>query len=263
MERRYHQGHLRRIRALSSALLALVLSLPAAAEEEEESLGDPASPAVILAIPRVPTVLNSKGLLMPGMRDWLSLVARKAGVHIRLQPANYDRRAADMSRHPDHCVLAYVRLPERETGARWLAEIRRDRIVFVARQDDPFQGDLNMFMKAADDNVGAPSGIYRDLLSQHGVAYQPVEDQQSLARMVQAGRVRFGMMITATLDAPEVKAMRLRIVAELPPQQFWFACSPQMPDNLAHPLAAALRTEEAESLRRQAMGEAPAAAPIN
>lgn len=238
------------------ALAAAFLSAVAArGHDVPDSFGSPSLPDVTLAVPMMPTIIDDKGRLVVAMANWLSLVAEKAGVHMKVQGANFDRRTADMARYPDHCVLGYARLPAREANARWLAEVRRDRVVFVARPDDPFKGGLDAFLKLADNDVAAPSGIYREVLAARGVTFLPVDDQRSLARMVQAGRVRFAMMVGGTLNAPEVRAMRLRVVAELPPQQFWFACSPGMSDAIALPLAAALQTEEAEILRRKAMNE--------
>lgn len=260
---RRHQPMILSMRMAASLLVAwtLIGTRPGLAHDMPDSFGDPTLPEVTLAVPVMPTIVNDKGRLVPAMSRWLSLVADKAGIHLKVQAANFDRRTADMGRNPDRCVLGYARLPAREAKARWLAEVRRDRIVFVARPDDPFEGGLETFLKAADNNVAAPSGVYREVLSQHGIAYQPIDDQRALARMVQAGRVRFGMVIGGTLDAPEIQAMRLRTVAELPPQQFWFACSPGMPDKVALPLMAALLDREADLLRRTAMGEAATAQP--
>ncbi|MFV3127735.1 hypothetical protein [Niveispirillum sp. KHB5.9] len=232
--------------------------MAAPADDVADSFGDPTLPGVTLAVPVIPTIVDSKGLLVPAMRAWLGRVAAGANIHLKIQAANFDRRSADMARSADHCVLGYARLPAREDKARWLAPVRRDRMIFVARHDDPFQGGLDAFMKAADGKVAAPSGVYREALAQRGVEYVAIDDQRALARMVEAGRVRFGMLIAGSLNAPEVQAMQLRVVAEMPPQEFWFACSPLMPDSVAVSLTRALRDGHTEALRRLAMAETPA-----
>lgn len=247
------------VRWAAGLLLGLVLPLahPGRASDIEDSFGQSGQPEVTLAVPVIPTIVDGSGRLLPAMRLWFSYVADKASIHLRIQPANFDRRTADMARSIDHCVLGYARLPSRETKARWLSLVRRDRMVFIARQDDPFQGALPDLLKIASGQVAAPSGVYRETLAGHGVDYVAVDDQRSLARMVDAGRVRFGMVIAGTLNAPEVQTMRLRIVAEMPPLEFWFACSPDMPDSLAQPLRRALLSPSSEALRRTAMNDVP------
>lgn len=237
----------------------ILCATPVKATDMADAFGDPAHTEVTLFVPVMPTILDSKGLLVAPMRRWLAHVATDAAIHLTIQAANYDRRTADMARHPTNCVLGYARLPDRENLARWLAAVRRDRMVFIARRDDPFQGELADFLKIAGGKVAAPSGVYRSVLDARGVAYLAIDDQRALARMVDAGRVRFGMLISGTLDAPDVQSLELRVVAEMPPQEFWFACNPQMPDDVAQRLANALRSEPAEALRRVAMGEASVA----
>lgn len=250
------------VRRAAGLLLGLVLTiaLPVRARDVDDSFGKPEAPQVTLAVPVMPTIVDGSGRLLPAMRLWFSYLAEKAAIHLKIQPANFDRRTADMARSVDHCVLGYARLPSRETKARWLSLVRRDRIVFIARQDDPFQGDLPDLLRIASGRVAAPSGVYRETLVERGIDYVAIDDQRSLARMVDAGRVRFGMVIAGTLNAPEVQAMRLRVVAEMPPLEFWFACSPDMPDSLAEPLQRALQTPSSEALRRTALDEVPAEA---
>jgi hypothetical protein len=233
----------------------LLLSASVRADHGQDVVGDPQAPGLTLYVPVMPTIVDPTGQLLPQMRKWLAQVAVDANIHIKIQAANYERRLADMERHSSDCVLGYARLPEREATARWLAVVRRDRIVFVARRDDPFAGSLAAFLKLADGNVAAPSGIYRSVLESHGIDYLAVDDQRALARMVDAGRIRFGMLIGGSLDAPEMQALTLHVVAELPPQQFWFACNPAFPEILARRLTLALRSGKAEALRRIAMNE--------
>lgn len=242
-------------------LLGLLLAAdPASAADMDDSFGKDGAPEVTLAVPVIPAIVDGSGRLLPAMRLWFSYLADKAAIHLKIQPANFDRRTADMARSVDHCVLGYARLPSREASARWLSLVRRDRMVFIARQDDPFQGDLPDLLKIASGRVAAPSGVYRETLVERGIDYVAIDDQRSLARMVDAGRVRFGMVIAGTLNAPEVQAMRLRVVAEMPPLEFWFACSPDMPDSLAEPLQRALQTPSSEALRRTALDNVPAEA---
>lgn len=250
-------GIMTSLKPLSAACLAISLITPVAAkgatQETAEYFGDPKSTKVTLAVPIMPTFIDIRARLQPAMANWLSYVADHASVHLEIQPASFDRRVADMTRRPNHCVLGYDRVPSREAGALWLAPIGQDRILFVARRNDGFYGDIEALMSILPDQVAAPSGIYRELLALRDIPHVAVDDQRSLARMVAAGRVRFGMLIGATLETPEVKGMGLRVVAEMPPLDFWFACSRTLPPAIADRLTIALKSEKAEKLRLLAM----------
>lgn len=237
--------------------LVMTIGMKGSAQETAEYFGDPTSTKITLAVPIMPTFIDSRARLQPAMANWLAHVADHAAVHLEIQPASFDRRAADLARRPNHCVLGYDRVPSREAGALWLARIGQDRILFVARRNDSFYGDIDALMSILPDQVAAPSGIYRELLALRDIPHVAVDDQRSLARMVAAGRVRFGMLIGATLETPEVKAMGLRVVAEMPPLDFWFACSRNLPAAIADRLTAALKSEKAEKLRLLAMASAP------
>ena len=74
--------------------------------------------------------------------------------------------------------------------------------------------------------------------------------------MVALGRIRFGIVLAGTLRSPDIQPLGLRTVAEMEPLEYWFACSRELPVSLSLRLAAVLRGEEAEILRRVALGEA-------
>ncbi|OYQ32688.1 hypothetical protein CHU95_18155 [Niveispirillum lacus] len=242
---------------LTAACLALclvtALNVAGAEQEMAEYFGNPESAKVTLAVPIMPTFIDNRARLQPAMASWLAHVAEQASVYLEIQPSSFDRRAADISRRPNHCVVGYDRVPSREAGALWLTRIGQDRILFVARGNDSFYGDIDALMSILPDQVAAPSGIYRELLALRDIPHVAVDDQRSVARMVAAGRVRFGMLIGATLETPDVKGMGLRIVAETPPLDFWFACSRNLPPDIVDRLTTALKSEEAEKLRMLAI----------
>lgn len=240
------------------ALWLLFSASPARADNATDSVGQIGWPAVNLTVPVMPNIIDEQGIMTPPMRLWLDQVARTAQIRIDVRAANFSRRKADLNRNADYCVMGYARLPDREKDVLWLAEVRRDRIVFVARADDPFAGNLDDFLAIASGHVAAPSGVYREELARQGIEFEPIDDQKSLARMVQTGRVRFGMLVTSTLTVPEVRAMDLRIVAYTPPVEFWLACSLQLATSKATALQAGLLDPSAEMLRRSLFNE-PAA----
>ncbi len=246
-----------RRRWLSAACLAICLvttfAVTGSGQEMAEYFGNPESTKITLAVPIMPTFIDSRARLQPAMANWLAQVADQASVYMEIQPASFDRRVADITRRPNHCVVGYDRVPSREAGVLWLARIGQDRILFVARGNDSFDGDIDALMSILPDQVAAPSGIYRELLALRDIPHVAVDDQRSVALMVAAGRVRFGMLIGDTLQTPDVKAMGLRIVAETPPLDFWFACSRNLPTDIADRLTAALQSEKAEKLRLLAM----------
>lgn len=238
---------------LAQTLLAASFALGAGAQEIGPATGEP----VTILVPLTPRLLDSHQNVQPAIARWLAHVATRADIRMRLQPAGFDRRVADTGRTPNSCILGVARLPERETMMRWMDVIRRDRIVMIAAAGDPFKGPLDSLMKEADNQIAAPTGLYRDILEARGVRYINVDDQRALARMVAVGRIRFGIVIGGTLEAPEVASLALRIVGELPVQEYWFTCSHDLPEPVAARLVKALNERTAESLRKLALDEPP------
>lgn len=238
---------------LAPFLLAASCTLGAGAQEIGPAKGVP----VTVMVPLTPRLLDKDQNVQPAITRWLTHVATRANVRMRLQPAAFDRRIAEASRLPNSCILGVARLPDREPLMRWLDVIRRDRIVMIAAATDPFKGSLGDLMKQADDQIAAPTGIYRDILEAHAVRYISVDDQRALARMVAVGRIRFGIVIGGTLDAAEVASLPLRIVGELPVQEYWFACSRDLSEPVAELLTSALNERTAETLRKLALDERP------
>jgi hypothetical protein len=78
-------------------------------------------------------------------------------------------------------------------------EVKRDRMVFVGRQDDPIGGNLSDFLRLANGKLGAPSGIYRTVLENRSIRHVAVDDQRQLAHMVADGDLRFGLMIGGSI----------------------------------------------------------------
>lgn len=237
----------------AQALLAACFALGVSAQEVGPSTGE----LVTVLVPLTPRLLDTRQQAQPAISRWLTHVATRANIRMRLQPAAFDRRIADASRVPNSCILGVARRPERETMMRWMNVIRRDRIVMIAAASDPFKGPLDALMKEAGDQIAAPTGIYRDILEAHAVRYINVDDQRALARMVAVGRIRFGIVIGGTLDAPEVASLPLRIVGELPVQEYWFTCSRDLPEPVAARLIRALNEPTAETLRKLALDEPP------
>lgn len=254
-------GSSSRLKAIRRVCLAtgIAMLVPTAprAQDTAEYIGDPRFAEITLAVPIMPTYVDMRSRLQPPVARWLAYIAERAAVRLQIQPASFDRRVADMAHKTNHCVLGHDRVPSREAGALWLAPMGQDRILFIARRDDPFNGDIDALMSVLPDHVAAPSGIYRELLALRDIPHVAVDDQRSLARMVEAGRVRFGMLIGATLETAEVRSMALRVVAAMPPLDFWFACSRDLPPALAGRLTNALTSENAQRLRHLAMKPPP------
>ncbi|MFV3127736.1 hypothetical protein [Niveispirillum sp. KHB5.9] len=245
--------------ALIAGGLLMVISTAGAVGTVLETIGPANGPEVALLIANTPTTMDSAGNLRPALRQWIGHIATQGEVHVSVRTVTVDQRQDEALKSPGTCAMSYARLPAREDKVRWLAEVKRDRMVFIARRDDPFQGSLSDFLRITNGKLGAPSGIYRDILENRGIRHTPVDDQLSLARMVEAGEPRFGLLIGGAMHTPEIRAMAVRVVAELPQASFWFACSAAMPDMLSTRLAAVLHTKEAEALRREALGNlAPA-----
>ncbi|OYQ32687.1 hypothetical protein CHU95_18150 [Niveispirillum lacus] len=240
--------------ALFQIALLLACTIAVGAQEVGPEMGEP----ITVLVPLTPRLLDPQQNVQPAITRWLTHVANRANVRMRLQPAGFERRIADSGRSPHSCILGIARVPERETMVRWLDVIRRDRIVIIAAANDPFSGPLEALMKLADTQIASPTGIYRDILEKQGVRYTIVDDQRALARMVAVGRVRFGIVISGTLDAPEVASLPVRIVGELPFKEYWFTCSRDMSDALATRLVAALNDRTAEHLRQLALDSDPA-----
>lgn len=236
---------------LAGGLLAMLLAGPAAGGEDMGTFGAPDAPGVTLMAALTPTVLDKRGLLRPALRHWLSQVAARSGTRLTVRPVLAERPLTEIMRDPDACTLGYARLPAREDSVHWLAEIRRDRLVFIARRDDTFQGSLAEFLRAADGQVAAPSGIYRTILDHRGIKHSVVDDQRVLARMVADGHPRFGLLIGNAMNAPEVRALSIRTVAELPELGLWFACSRTMADGTVNSLRAAMPEADMQRLRRE------------
>lgn len=231
----------------------------AQADRSMNEFGTAGAPAITLLAPAIPTVIDSRGQLRPGVAQWMAHIAGDSGVQIHARTANVDRSEADMARDSQICVLGYARLPSRENHVQWLAALHRDKIMLIARRDDPFQGTLLDAMNINDSTVAAPKGIYLSDKKANDTRFVTVSDQRRLARMVEAGRVRFGVLIGITLEVPEIRNMEIRVVGQLPPQEFWFACNRDLPDGITRRLARALQSPVAGQLLRTVLANPPPA----
>lgn len=238
------------------ALLAGVLlaaPLPVVRAGEMVIYGVEEASPVTLMISTSPTTLDTHGIPQPALGRWLAHIADKAQVRLTIRPFTGTVRLEDRMREPDTCALGYARLPSREDTVHWLYEVKRDRMVFVTRQADNFSGTLADLLKLAGGKLAAPSGVYRTILENRGIRHTVIDDQRQLARMVDAGDPRFGLLIGGSLASPEIKALNLRVVAELPEQGFWLACSRDMPDAVLERIGTTLHSPASEQLHRETM----------
>lgn len=236
---------------------ALAFTGTAARARELGWFGDRDAPTVTLLMSQSPTIIDPQGELQPGFQNWLRLMAERGHLRIRARATPTDQPLEAVLRQADTCSIAYARLPAREAQVHWLMEMRRDRMVFIARGQDPFQGNLPAFLRVVSGKLAAPRGIYQTVLEGRGIDHITVDDQRALARMVETGQVRFGMLIGSALDTPDLKDMDIRVVAELPPQGYWFACSLSMPDATVARLTGALALPEIDRARLAAIHGTP------
>lgn len=239
----------------SRLMLAVALALAGMPVSARELgwFGDRDAPVVTLLMSQSPTIIDPQGELQPGFQHWLGLMAERGRLRIRARATPTDQPLEVVLQQTDTCSIGYARLPVREGQVRWLLEMLRDRMVFIARGQDPFQGNLPDFLRIAGGQLGAPRGIYQTVLEGRGIDHVTVDDQRALARMVETGQLRFGMLIGSALDTPDLKDMDIRVVAELPPQGYWFACSLTMPDATVARLTAALALPDVDRARRAAI----------
>lgn len=240
------------IQRLSIGILLLIGCLRAGAGEIAV-YGAPDDPPVSLMISIAPTTVDASGAPRAALGRWLAHIAEKSHIRMTLRPLTNDQRLDEVMRQPDGCSLGYARLPAREKEVHWLMEVKRDRMVFVGRQDDPFGGNLSDFLRLANGKLGAPSGIYRSVLESRSIRHIAVDDQRRLAHMVADGSLRFGLLIGGSMNTPEIRALPLRIVAELPELGFWFACSQAMPKPVVTRIADILKTRASQQLHREAL----------
>lgn len=249
-----------------AALLLVALLAGAGVRASARELGwfgDKDAPVVSLLMSQSPTIIDPQGELQPGFQHWLALLADRGALRIRARATPADPPLEVVLRQTDTCSIGYARLPAREAHVHWLLEMRRDRMVFVAHRNDPFEGNLPAFLKIAGGRLGAPRGIYQTVLEGRGIDHVTIDDQRTLARMVETGQLRFGMLIGSALETPDLRDMAIRVVAELPPQGYWFACSLAMPDAILARLTAALTDPRVDQARREAINGAPTTAPID
>lgn len=240
------------VQCLSVGILVLTGSVRSGANEiATYGTADDAPVSMMISI--APTTVDASGTPRPALSRWLAYIAEKAHIRLILRPLTNDQRLEEVMRQPDGCSLGYARLPAREKGVHWLMEVKRDRMVFVGRQDDPFGGTLSDFLRLVDGKLGAPSGAYRNVLENRNIQHIAVDDQRRLAHMVVDGTLRFGLLIGGSMNTPEIKALPLRIVAELPELGFWFACSQTMPPPVVTRIAEALKTPASQQLHREAL----------
>lgn len=242
----------RLIRHLSIGILMLIGSVRAGAGEIAV-YGAADDPRVSLMISIAPTTVDASGAPRAALGRWLAHIAEKSKIRLTLRPLTNDQRLEEVMRQPDGCSLGYARLPAREKEVHWLMEVKRDRMVFVGRQDDPFGGNLSDFLRVANGKLGAPAGIYRTVLENRSIRHIAVDDQRRLAHMVADGTLRFGLLIGGSMNTPEIRALPLRIVAELPELGFWFACSQAMPKPVVARIAETLKTPASQQLHREAL----------
>lgn len=253
----------RMVLCVSVGMLMLTGSVRAAAGELA-AYGAADDTPVSLMISIAPTTVDASGAPRPALARWLAHVAEKAQIRLILRPLTNDQRLEEVMRQPNGCSLGYARLPAREKHVHWLMEVKRDRMVFVGRQDDLFGGTLSDLLRIADGKLGAPTGVYRTVLENRSIRHQPVDDQLQLAHMVVNGTLRFGLLIGGAMNTPEIRALPLRVVAELPELGFWFACSQAMPQPVVTRITTTLETAASRQLHREALSHLlPNLAPTN
>lgn len=240
-------------RALLVALCLLAMHPGSTRAGETVTYGADTSPPVTLMISISPTTLDTHGIPQPALGRWLAHIADKAEVRLLIRPLSGARRLEDVMREPDTCSLGYARLPAREDAVHWLFEVKRDRMVFVTRQSDPFNGTLTDLLLTAGGQLGAPGGVYRTILDNRGIRHVIIDDQRQLARMVDAGDPRFGLLIGGSLSTPEIRSLNLRVVAELPEVGFWVACSRGMSETVLNRIGTVLHSPTAQQLHRESM----------
>lgn len=240
------------VQLLSIGMLMLIGSVRVGANEIA-GYGGTGDPPVSVMISIAPTTVDASGSPRPALGRWLAHIAEKSQIRLSLRPLTNDQRLEEVMRRPDGCSLGYARLPAREKEVHWLMEVKRDRMVFVGRQDDPFGGNLSDFLRLANGKLGAPSGIYRTVLENRSIQHIAVDDQRQLAHMVADGDLRFGLLIGGSMNTPEIRTLPLRIVAELPELGFWFACSRAMPKPVVTRIAETLKTRASQQLHREAL----------
>lgn len=240
-------------RALLLAVWLLVTMMGGARADEAVTYGADGSPPIILMVSISPTILDTHGYPQPVLGRWLAHIADKARVRLLIRPHTGSGPLEDLMREADTCSLGYARLPAREQTVHWLFEVKRDRLVFVTRQADPFVGSLTALLPQISGQLGAPSGLYRTILDNRGIRYVVINDQRQLARMVGSGDPRFGLLIGGSLSTPEIRSLNLRVVAELPEVGTWLACSRTMPEDVRRRLEMVLRTQQARQLHREAL----------
>jgi ABC-type amino acid transport substrate-binding protein len=207
-------------------------------------------PVVALYIARTPLTRDPADERITALKAWLVQVANQAGVDFILRAASVERWQAQLDHDANSCALANARLPEREYSAHWLKPVLRDSLVIIGRTADPFQGDLNELLRQADGKIGAASGIYRRTLQERGIHYVSVDDQGAIIQMIDAGRLRFGLVADSAAQT-QTGPLQVRILAKLEDVDFWFSCSYLMRQERADRLRKALDMESSEKLRRE------------
>lgn len=234
-------------------LFSLAFACPALAEQgplEGTLVGKPNHPQVAIYIAKTQLTRDPEDERIIALKAWLDHVARHSDVAFILRPASVERWQAELDQTPDSCALASARLPEREKSAYWLKPVLRDTLVIVGRQNDPFQGDLAQLLSQADGTIGAASGIYRVTLQQRGIRFIPVDDQGAIIQMVDAGRLRFGLVIGSAMQT-QAGTSNVRVLGSLMDVDFWFSCSYRMAPERVEKLRQALALEGSEKLRRE------------
>jgi hypothetical protein len=232
-------------------LLALLTFLPVRAEETTD-------PSITVYVTRSGVGTGGGDEPMLPLQLWLSLLAETSGLTLRYQvlefPLSYPKAIASR----DSCMLGVVRLPEREADLDWIAATLKDRIVLVARQDDPFSGTLEQ--AAAAGRLSAPYGIVAERMRSRRLDFQLARDHPDAVRRVVDGSSRFALTVMSNLAGLTDELRQLRIILSVEPIDLWLACSRRLPadqrDRLRTSLQQLNKSPEMQKIIRQLNGTA-------
>lgn len=180
---------------------------------------------------------------MRRLQGILDLVYAEAGVPFEYVSVPFNRAYHQVMTHTDSCLSAVTRTAETERDFRWMFPVTESRILVIVpalsdRPDPP--PSLDGLRQHEAEGIVSLDGAGQTLLEKAGIPHDSRPAADTVVKMVAAGRVRFGVLLSVTYDHLDIAEKKsVRVLGVLEAQTIWHACNTILSPAQVDPLIAA------------------------
>lgn len=180
---------------------------------------------------------------MKRLQAILDLVYGEAGLEPEYVPVPFNRAYQQVINHPGSCLAAVTRSAETEQMLRWMFPVTETRVIVIGPvlSETPDEAaSVEMLRRAEAKGIVSLDGAGQVLLQGAGIRHDSRPTADTVVKMVAAGRVRYGVLLSVTFDLlGNDEKSGVRVLGPLQVQTIWHACHRDLPQEQANRLTAA------------------------